>query len=104
MRVILRERQGGKTYDLIQMSAILNVQILAPTPQQARYIEKMAADLRILIPKPVSPADVEKLSWGGRQYGLPKEVVVDDAEAIIRALFERYLNVTPLAIAMTQYD
>lgn len=105
MRVILRGRQGGKTHDLIQMSAILNVPILAPTPQWARYVEKMAADLKILIPKPISPADAEKLGWGsGHHYDLPKEVVVDDADAIIRELFERYLNVTPVAMAMTQYD
>ncbi len=104
MRIILRGRQGGKTYDLIQMSAILNIPILAPTPQKAKYVDKMASDLGILIPKPISPADAEKYGWDGHRYDLPKEVVVDDADEIIRQLFERYLNVTPLAMAMTQYD
>ena len=101
MRVILKPRQGGKTYDMIHLSAILNVPILTADSTRARFVESMAHTMGVLIPKPISAESLRARRWRGDIYVIPKDVVVDDADAVLRVLFND-VGVNPVAMAMTQ--
>ena len=57
MTVYIAGRQTGKTVFLIQQSARTGAVIVAPTYQMVGYIDRMARDLGLQIPPPITVAD-----------------------------------------------
>lgn len=103
MRAIVKPRCAGKTYDMIQLSAILNVPILTVDHSRAMFIESMARRLKILIPKPIFIDTLRTINRDHYERRIPRDVVIDDADEVLRRMFFE-LGVNPLAMAITQND
>ena len=103
MRVILKPRQCGKTTDLIQISAITGIPILALNRGRAVCIERRAYELGVLIPKPVVFTKTAIQPQDGRRHEI-KDVLVDDADALLEEILFNKALLRPVVVSMTRSD
>ena len=82
MKLINKSRRTGKTTQLIYASAITGFRIIAPDYAMASYIEKMAKDMGLNIPQPMS--DIE--------YRNRRELKNDHTPILIDELQNEILN------------
>lgn len=82
MKKILGGRQSGKTRRLIKHAARNNGVIVCMTKHQADFIYRMASQMSVLIPKPIS---LEELRFG-KQVGKHNEFMLDEADTILESL------------------
>lgn len=103
MRVIVHPRQGGKSRDLILLSAITGIPIMT-FRERIPFIETFARDkLRLLIPKPIPYPSVHRFpidEWD-RRSPCRQAVLLDDAGEWIKSLLYPY-GFDPFAAALTQ--
>ena len=98
MHKIIRPRGGGKTAKIIKMSAELNRQILVTDSKRAYCIRKEAQTMGIDILPPVTVDDFKRT--GGFKHNYIPEVLIDDAESVLRMLLS---PVDIIAISMSTY-
>lgn len=85
MTVYIAGRQTGKTVFLIQQSARTGAVIVAPTYQMVGYIDRMARDLGLQIPPPITVADWIRGLVRQRE-GHGKTYLVDDLQMMLHQL------------------
>lgn len=90
-KMIIKPRQTGRTTELIKMAAENNLYIVTTDRQRALSIAKMARDLGLKIPFPITFRELSV-----RPYSFIKEVLIDDADHIL----ERCVGVKIKAITM----
>ena len=86
MDLIMKRRGHGKTYDLIQMSALNKIPIVCYRPE---FVKKQAKEMKIDIPEPIS---YEQCVIGrglafGDEFRHFNEVYIDELEWFLRAAF-----------------
>lgn len=94
MKLIIKNRGGGKTYDLIKISASTGIPIVSPHPE---YVNEMARSLGIDIPALLSPLGLMRYNGSGR------EVYIDELDAVFQMLFGVGISaatITPETIQM----
>lgn len=85
MTVYVAGRQTGKTVFLIQQSADTGAVIVAPTCEMVRYIDRMARDLGLKIPPPITVADW--IRGMARQHEVhDKTYLVDELQMMLHQL------------------
>lgn len=85
MTVYIAGRQTGKTVFLIQQSARTGAVIVAPTCQMVGYIDRMARDLGLQIPPPITVADWIRGLVGQRE-DRDKTYLVDELQIVLNQL------------------
>ena len=88
MNIILKNRCGGKTHDLIRMSAETGIPIVSMNPA---VVKVMAKEYGLVIPEPMSITDCIRAGDLGAQ------VYVDEIDAILGKL----LHAKPVCGTMT---
>lgn len=89
-------RGAGKTTKLIQMSHDTWTYILVANPKRQGVVAKMARDLKIDIPYPVTVDDYLRCKFQGSYI---RKILIDDADDILKAFFP---NIEITAITMTE--
>jgi hypothetical protein len=89
MNIIFRERQAGKTRELIKRAAEINGVIITNTIQDANNVAKMATDLGLDIRKPISVRQLNIMVGKIIKDNVP--VLVDDAEYVLQYLMNMSL-------------
>lgn len=85
MTIYIAGRQTGKTVFLIQQSARTGAVIVAPTCQMVGYIDRMARDLGLQIPPPITVADWIRGLVGQRE-DRDKTYLVDELQIVLNQL------------------
>lgn len=81
MKQIIGGRGTGKTTRLIYQSAWSGATIVTATDRAAGYIEHMAEQLHLKIPKPMSVNELKQ-----QRGRLPQDLLVDELEAVFRQM------------------
>lgn len=98
MKLINKSRGTGKTTQLIYVSAITGFRIIAPNTHMAGHIEKMAKDMGLKIPKPMSDAKYRNRKYDGDHT----PILIDDVDSqILDEALELYFNAPVIAATMT---
>lgn len=95
MKIIYEKRGTGKTSKLIQMSHDMNTYILTVNQKRAALIAKMAHEMGIAIPYPVTVDDYMRCRFRG---SFIKDILIDDADDVLKQIFH---TVNIEAITMT---
>lgn len=82
-KVLIGDRQSGKTTSLIKRSAITGETIAVATYQMAEYIRLKAMQLGLDIPQPVTYADIFKNRF---EYSKKKFYLVDELQMMLHQL------------------
>lgn len=99
MRIINKSRGTGKTTQLIYASAITGFRIIAPNHAMASYIEKMAKDMGLNIPQPMSDVEYRnrKELWNDHT-----PILIDEVQnQILDEALELYFGAPVVAATMT---
>lgn len=80
MKVIARQRQTGKTTELIKRSAEYGFPIVCMNVVTADGLCKKATELGLVIPKPLTYFSVTH----GKESRFPSSVLIDDAEMFMQ--------------------
>lgn len=98
MNLINKSRGTGKTTQIIYASAITGFRIIAPNHNMAKNIEKMAKDIGLKIPKPMS--DVEYRNKKEKDDHIP--ILIDELQnEILDEALELYFDAPVVAATMT---
>lgn len=102
MRVIVRPRRGGKTIELIKLSAILNIPIMT-FRHRIPFIEEFGREeLGLLFPKPIPYPERSGITPESvRRMRSPEAVLLDDAGEYLKAILQPH-GFDPLAAAFNQ--
>lgn len=87
MEIILKNRGGGKTAELIRRSAKSGLYILTKDYARSRAVAEQARDMGINIPFPVTVADY--MHSDGFNGSFINKIYIDDADDILQAIFCR---------------
>lgn len=79
MNVYIAERQIGKTTMLVKMSAETGATIVVPTYPMIKYVEDIAKDLGLKIPKPI---DCFQFMRGLPRFG-NKKYLIDELQMVL---------------------
>ncbi len=103
MKKIIRKRGGGKTTELIKMSAKTWAYIVCQTMARADFIAKYAQKLNLKIPFPITYSDIFENRM--RCVFPCVKFLLDDAEDFIRIIFDRNTRFDALqAITLTDEE
>ena len=97
MEVIHKGRGEGKTTELIKMSAETGKYILTPCLLGAQNIQRMAQEMKLTIPFPITVGEVKQHGFRG---SFIKSILIDDADIVLQQL----LGVKVDAITVTKKD
>ncbi len=87
MKIIYRPRNTYKTTELIKESAETGIYIMTLTRKRADTILYHAQTLGLYIPNPVTLEDYKRTN--GFQGSFIKEILIDDADDILKEIFRR---------------
>lgn len=87
MEIILRNRGGGKTAELIRRSAETGIYILTKDYTRSRAVVTQAHEMGMDIPFPVTVADY--MHSDGFNGSFINKIYIDDADDILQAIFCR---------------
>lgn len=94
--LIIKDRGTGKSAQLLYTSATTQYPILTKTKDRAVNLLKMAEDLDLCIPVPLTENDIES-----RKIRLPKNILVDDGYDLIGTALNYYLRTHVVAVTLT---
>ena len=94
--LIIKDRGTGKTTQLLYTSATTQYPILTKTKNMADNLLKMADDLELCIPVPLTEYDIES-KW----IKLPENILVDEGYDLIGTAIDYYLRTHVVAITLT---
>lgn len=87
MKKIIGGRGTGKSTELIRRSADTGKYIVVPTKRRADHLFKLAKDMGINIPYPVSCDELKSYSSIDGKSTLSLGILIDDVEALLRHMF-----------------
>ena len=85
-KIILKPRQTGRTTELIKMAAEHNLYIVTTDRNRALFIDKMAKDLGLKIPFPITVRELPIHPVMRHGCSFVNEVLVDDADQVLECL------------------
>ena len=94
--LIIKDRGTGKSTQLIYTSAVTQYPILTKTKNMADNLLKMADDLGLYIPVPLTEHDIES-----RGIKLPENILVDEGYDLIGTALNYYLGTHVVAVTLT---
>ena len=94
--LIIKDRGTGKSTQLLYISAITQYPILTKTKNMADNLLKMADDLELNIPVPLTENDIES-----RGIKLSENVLVDEGYDLIGTALNYYLGTHVVAVTLT---
>lgn len=89
MKKIMLGRGEGKTTELIKLSHETNTYILVKDRYRQREVAKIAHELNMDIPYPVTIEDY--IGTSGFVGSYIKHILIDDAEDVLQAMFSRVI-------------
>lgn len=84
MDKIIKERQTGKTTELIKRSHQTGAVIVTANYQRAMFVKLLAKELGLDIPEPMSTASIPDSSAKGTH------ILIDDADDVLKVCFMNY--------------
>lgn len=100
-KLILGDRQSGKTTELIKESARTGAYIVVSCKNEARNVFMSAKELGLNIPFPLTVADV--MSESPSSYIFQKGILIDDLERVISHLL-RYITIHAATVDCTTLE
>lgn len=83
MKILLSERQKGKTSKLIRTSAETDAIIIEPTTNMCEEVKRMAVKMELEIPAPITIHDFITSQWFGTAG---KHFLIDDLQMVLSIL------------------
>jgi hypothetical protein len=83
MKFMIRGRQAGKTHESILHAARTGAYIVCADRERAKHIHRMAMDMRVRIPPPITFDDLMNHRFFGRRI---PGFIYEDAEALLQLL------------------
>lgn len=87
MKILSRPRRYGKTYQAVLESAKSRARIVTLDNNEAARIKRMALDLGLNIPEPLSMSDAYHKNAGRRE-----RVIVDNVDWVMRTLLNAHVH------------
>lgn len=100
-KLILGDRQSGKTTELIKESARTGAYIVVSCRKEAHNVFGSAKELGLNIPFPLTVADV--MSESSSSYIFQKGILIDDLERVISHLFN-YITIHAATVDCTTLE
>ena len=94
--LIIKDRGTGKSTQLLYTSATTQYLILTKTKNMADNLLKMADDLELYIPVPLTEYDIKS-----KGIKLPENILVDEGYDLIGTAIDYYLGTHVVAITLT---
>lgn len=94
--LIIKDRGTGKSTQLLYTSAVTQYPILTKTKNMADNLLKMAEDLDLCIPVPLTENDIKS-----RGIRLPENILVDEGYDLIGTALNYYLGTHVVAVTLT---
>lgn len=94
--LIIKNRGTGKSAQLLYTSATTQYPILTKTKDRAVNLLKMAEDLDLCIPVPLTENDIESI-----RFRLPENILVDEGYDLIGTALNYYLGTHVVAVTLT---
>lgn len=100
-KLILGDRQSGKTTELIKESARTGAYIVVSRMNEAHYVFRFAKELGLNIPFPLTVAEV--ICESPSSYIFQKGILIDNLERILCRLFN-YITINAATVDCTALD
>lgn len=97
--LIIKDRGTGKSTQLLYTSAVTQYPILTKTKNMANNLLKMADDLELCIPVPLTENDIKSIE--SRGIRLPENILVDEGYDLIGTALNYYLGTHVVAVTLT---
>lgn len=96
INLIIKDRGTGKSTQLVYTSAVTQYPILTKTKDMANNLLKMADDLELYIPVPLTENDIKS-----RGIKLPENILVDEGYDLIGTALNYYLGAHVVAVTLS---
>lgn len=96
INLIIKDRGTGKSTQLVYTSAVTQYPILTKTKDMANNLLKMADDLELYIPVPLTENDIKS-----RGIKLPENILVDEGYDLIGTALNYYLGTHVVAVTLS---
>lgn len=96
INLIIKDRGTGKSTQLLYTSAVTQYPILTKTKNMADNLLKMADDLELYIPVPLTEYDIESSG-----IKLPENILIDEGYDLIGTALNYYLRTHVVAVTLT---
>ncbi|HAU85345.1 MAG TPA: hypothetical protein DCW90_07545 [Lachnospiraceae bacterium] len=94
--LIVKERGAGKTTQLLYTSETTQYPILTQTKYAADSLLKMAAEIGLSIPTPITITDMRR-----RGQKMPENIIIDEGYNLIGEALDYYLGTHVVAVTFT---
>jgi len=101
MKLLIKERGGGKTTGLIYASEATGYPICATVQSRVNDIIKMAEEIGCNIPQPITVTELRNGDFRGSGI---KNILFDDVGEILGAAVNDYLGVNVIGATMSDYE
>ena len=98
MRIINKSRGQGKSLQLLYTSELTGYQIICPNEQQAQYLKKMADELGLIVPEPMSYK--RYISIKGSSLNADK-ILIDNVDYMLDDILTAYFKTNICAVTMS---
>lgn len=88
IKTIIKPRQGGKTTDLLSMSAETGYPIVVKNRNDSRLLKKRAKEISLTIPEPITTTQI----LNGKVKINTNHVLIDDAEYFINQIMLKLIG------------
>ena len=96
INLIIKDRGTGKSTQLVYTSAVTQYPILTKTKDMANNLLKMADDLELYIPVPLTENDIKS-----RGIRLPENILIDEGYDLIGTALNYYLGTHVVAVTLS---
>ena len=98
MKILNKGRGRGKSLQLLYTSETTGYQIICPNEQQAQYLKKMAEELGLIIPEPMSYKKYASIK--GSSLNTDK-ILIDNVDHILDEILTTYFKTNICAATMS---
>lgn len=96
MKILRLDRRQGKTTTLIKMAHKEKLYIVCATRQRAEYISKMAMEMDLNIPFPITVGEIR--STNGIKSRFIDKVLIDDMEDVLRVFIGKDVELATTSV------
>lgn len=99
MRLLIKERQSGKTTGLIYASEVTGYPIAVLNEGMVGMIKDMANQMGCIIPEPVTFSELRRGSMRGKLYY--ENILIDEAQFVLNAALNEYFHCNVIGATIT---
>ena len=96
MRIINKGRRNGKSIELLYASEVTGYRIICPNHEQAEFLKKLAKELGLDIPEPMS-----YISYAAMRGLYDETILIDNVEQIMDKILSAYFKRDICAVTMS---